>query len=49
MEELHTEFFNRGSMTYEQNPYFQGFCGEHDSKYPGVEQACGATLYILPM
>ena len=35
-------------MTYEQNPYFQGFCGEHDSKYPGVKQACGATLYILP-
>jgi hypothetical protein len=49
MDELREKFFARESTTYEQNPYFEGFCGEHESKYPGTEQACGATVRIAPV
>jgi len=31
----------QASAPFELGPYFEGYCGEHVSQYPGIEQKAG--------
>jgi hypothetical protein len=35
----------RTGASVEEGPYFEGYCGEHISHHPGIEQKAGLFKY----